>query len=325
MRIAKCEVQIETDTRMNVRIGIAIGQWPTKDLRPDAILDLVDFFEALDIDSLWMSDRIVSSALTLEPITFLSYIAGRLRKMKFGTSTLVLPTRNPVVLAKELATLDFLSHGRLFPAFGLGSDESKDLSVVGVSKKERAARADEMIALMRRLWTEENVTFEGKFYSVKDVTIMPRPWQKNGLPIWIGGRSQAAMRRTGRLGDGWLVSSVSPAEVEAGIKTIRAYAAEAGRQVPEDHYGVLIPFCFAVNGDRAFEIAERSIRPRDDLPISAFTALGSPEEVRARVQSYIRAGATKFVMRPCGPFEGWREQTEILAREVIQPLQTPIE
>src|SRR5919108_295095 len=321
---AKCEVQNETDTRMNVRIGIALGQWPSKDIQPGAIFDLVEYFERLDVDSLWMSDRLVSATLVLEPITFLSYLAGRLSKMKFGTSALVLPTRNPVVLAKELATLDFLSQGRLFPAFGLGGDESKDLSAVGVSKKERAARADEMIALMRRLWTEKNITFEGKFYSVKDVTIMPRPWQKNGLPIWIGGRSQAAMRRTGRLGDGWLVSSVSPAEVEAGIKTIGAHAAEAGRQVPEDHYGVLIPFCFAVNRDRAFEIAEGSIRPRDDLPISAFTALGCPNEVRAKIQSYIRAGATKFVMRPCGPFEGWREQTEILAREVIEPLQTPI-
>lgn len=324
MQIAKCKVQNETDTRVNLRIGITLGQWPSKDIQPEAIFDLIEYFERLDVDSLWMSDRLVSAALIFEPITFLSYIAGRLSKMKFGTSTLVLPTRNPVVLAKELATLDFLSHGRLFPAFGLGADQSKDLSAVGVSRKERAARADEMIALMRRLWTEENVTFEGKFYSVKDVTIMPRPWQKNGLPIWIGGRSQAAMRRTGRLGDGWLVSSASPEEVEAGIRTIRAYAAEAGRKVPEDHYGVLIPFCFAGDSDRrALEIAERSIRPRDDLPMSAFTALGSPDQVRAKVQSYIHAGATKFVMRPCGPFEGWREQTEILAREVIQPLQTP--
>src|SRR5688500_9205727 len=98
---------------MNVRIGIAIGQWPSQDIQPDAILELVDFFEALDVDSLWMSDRIVSPDLRLEPITFLSYVAGRLRKMKFGTSTLVLPSRNPVVLAKELATLDFLSQGRL--------------------------------------------------------------------------------------------------------------------------------------------------------------------------------------------------------------------
>jgi probable F420-dependent oxidoreductase len=308
---------------MNVRIGIALGQLPSRNVQPDTIFDLVDYCEALRVDSLWMSDRIVSSALTLEPISFLSFIAGRLRKMKFGTSTLVLPTRNPVVLAKELATLDFLSHGRLFPAFGLGGDESKDLSAVGVSRKERAGRADEMIVLMRRLWTEENITFEGKFYSVQDVTIMPRPWQKNGLPIWIGGRSQAAMRRTGRLGDGWLVSSVSPEEVEVGIQTIRDYAAEAGREVPEDHYGVLVPFYFAADADKALEIAECSIRPRVDLPTSEFTALGSPNEVRAKVQSYVAAGATKFVMRPCGPFEAWRDQVEILAREVIQPLQTP--
>ncbi len=308
---------------MKVRIGIAVGQWPVKNTETDAIFDLVDYFEALDVDSLWVSDRLVSSGLILEPITFLSYIAGRLRKMKLGTSALVLPTRNPIVLAKELATLDFLSRGRLFPAIGLGGDESKDLQAVGVSKRERAGRADEMIILMRRLWTEENVTFQGKFFSVEDVTITPRPWQKNGLPIWIGGRSEAALRRTGRLGDGWLVSSVSPTEVEAGIRSIRAYAAEARRSVPDDHYGVLMPFYFASSGAEAFEIAARSVRPRPDMPVGEFTAFGTPDEVRGKVQAYIAAGATKFIMRPCGPFENWREQVRLLAQEVIQPLQTP--
>jgi len=308
---------------MKVRIGIALGQWPRKDIEPEAIFDLVDACEALEVDSLWLSDRLVSSALSFEPITFLSYVAGRLKKMKLGTSTLVLPTRNPIVLAKELATLDFLSRGRLFPAFGLGGDESRDLQAVGVNRKERAARADEMIVLMRRLWTEENVTFEGKFYSVQNAAITPRPWQTSGLPIWIGGRSQAAMRRTGRLGDGWLVSSVTPLEVEAGIKTIRSYASEAGRQVPEDHYGALIPFCFAANDEEAFEVAGSSVRPRADVSVREFTAFGNPDQVRAKVQAYIAAGTTKFVLRPCGPFEGWRGQIEKLSREIIRPLQTP--
>ena len=308
---------------MKIRIGIQLGQWPSRDLQPAAVHELVDYFEALDVDSIWVSDRLVSSALTLEPITFLTFIAGRLKNMKLGTSTLVLPTRNPIVLAKELATLDFLSQGRLFPAIGLGGEESRDLQAVGVNKKERAGRADEMIVLMRKLWTEEKVTFSGKYFSVEDATITPRPWQKNGPPIWIGGRSEAALRRTGRLGDGWLVSSVSPAEVEAGIKTIRRHAAEANRIVPEDHYGVLMPFFFADSAEQAFELAGRTIRPRTDLPMSAFTAFGAPAQVRAKVQSYIAAGATKFVMRPCGPFDGWREQIATLAREVIQPLQTP--
>ena len=307
---------------MKVRIGIQLGQWPSRDIRPEAVLDLVDYFEALDVDSIWVSDRLVSSTLTLEPVTFLSFIAGRLRKMKFGTSTLVLPTRNPIVLAKELATLDFLSQGRLFPAIGLGGEESKDLQVLGVDRKTRAGHTDEMIVLMRRLWTEEKVTFAGKYFSVEDATIMPRPWQKKGPPIWIGGRSEAALRRTGRLGDGWLVSSVSANEVERGIKTIRRYAVDAGRQVPEDHYGVLIPFYFASDAAKAAEIGSRSIRPRADLSISEFTAFGTADQVRARVQAYIAAGATKFIMRPCGPFDGWRDQVEILARQVIEPLQT---
>jgi alkanesulfonate monooxygenase SsuD/methylene tetrahydromethanopterin reductase-like flavin-dependent oxidoreductase (luciferase family) len=93
--------------------------------------------------------------------------------------------------------------------------------------------------------------------------------------------------------------------------------------VPEDHYGVLIPFYFAADGDMAFDIVARSIRPRADLPMSEFTAFGNPDQVRAKVQAYIAAGATKFVMRSCGPFEGWREQVALLAKEVIQPLQTP--
>ena len=308
---------------MKIRIGIAVGQWPKKANSSDAILELVDHFESLDIDSLWVSERLVSAGLILEPITFLSYVAGRLPRMKLGTSTLVLPARHPVVLAKELATLDFLSRGRLFPAFGLGGDDSKDLQAVGINKRERAARADEAIVLMRRLWAEETVNFEGKFFSVRDVTIMPRPWQKNGPPIWIGGRSQAAMRRTGRLGDGWLVSSASPAEVGAGIETIRAHAAEAGREVPEDHYGVLIPFSFAASAAEAIELAGGSIRPRADLPVTEFTAFGTPDQVREKIQAYIAAGATKFIMRPCGPFETWREQLESLWREVIRPLQTP--
>ena len=308
---------------MKVRIGITLGQSLGNDIKPEAILGFVDHLEALDVDSLWVSDRLVSHAFTFEPITFLSYLAGRLRRMKFGTSTLVLSTRNPVILAKELATLDFISQGRLFPAVGLGSDDARDFAAVGVNKKERGQRSDEAIVLMRRLWTEENVSFSGKFFSIQEVTITPRPWQKGGPPIWIGGRSQAALRRTGRLGDGWLVSGVSPVEVRDGIEAIRRYAAEAGRVVPEDHYGVLLPFYFARNVEEAYEAAKKSIRSRPELSPFDFTALGRPEQVRQRIAQYIAAGASKFVMRPCGPFERWPEQIEMLATEVIQPFQTP--
>ena len=308
---------------MKVRIGVALGQWPTRDLKPGAVRALIDSWEALNVDSIWVSDRLLSTAPILEPITFLSYIAGRLRKMKLGTSALVLPARHPVVVAKELATLDFLSEGRLFPAIGLGSDESKDLQAVGISKKERGARADEMMLLLRRLWSEDSVTFKGHFFSVADASIAPRPWQKGGPPLWVGGRSKAAHRRTGRLGDGWLVSSAAPAEVAAGIASIQTHARAANRHVPEDHYGVLIPFYIAGSAERAAAIAAPSVRRREDLPLADYTAFGSAAEVREKINSYIGAGATKFVMRPCGPVESWDEQVKLLAEEIIAPLQTP--
>ncbi|MEE9185607.1 MAG: LLM class flavin-dependent oxidoreductase [Candidatus Binatia bacterium] len=300
-----------------------MGPWPFEDKRPETVLDFIDHCESLDIDSVWLSDRIVSSTVILEPVTFMAYMASRMRNMMFGTSALVLPTRNPVVLAKELATLDFLSHGRLLLVVGLGSEESKDFEATGVRREERGKRTDESIVLMRKLWTEQNVTFVGKFNSVKELTILPRPFQKKGPPIWVGGRSQAALRRAGRLGDGWLVSRATPQEVGRGIEAIRSYAAEASREVPEDHYGAFLPFFFARSPEEALNHARPSLRFRPDIPPDQYSALGTPEQVQHRLQEYIKAGITKFVMRPSGPWESWHEQIEILAREVIKPLQTP--
>ncbi len=300
-----------------------MGPWPFEDKRPEALLDFIDYCESVDIDSLWLSDRIVSPTVTLDPVTFMAYMASRMRNMKLGTSALVLPIRNPVILAKELATLDFLSDGRLLLVVGLGSDESRDFEATGVPREERGKRTDEAIVLMRKLWREENVTFEGKFNSVKELTLLPRPYQKEGPPIWVGGRSNAALRRAGRLGDGWLVSRATPQEVGQGIEAIRGYAASAGREVAEDHYGAFIPFFFARSPEKALDNAKESTRFRPDISPDGYCALGPPEQVRRKLQEYIDAGATKFVMRPSGPGKTWYEQIKMLASEVIRPLQTP--
>ena len=308
---------------MKVRIGIGIGSWPFEPVSPGSVLELIDRCEALGIDSLWLSDSIVSRDNLLEPITLMAFMASRLQNMMFGTSVLALPVRNPVILAKELATLDLLSGGRLLPAVGLGSDDSTDFHATGVPKKERGRRADEAILLMRRLWTEDKVSFNGEFYSVRDVTISPKPHQKGGPPIWIGGRSDAALRRVGRLGDGWLVSSVTAAEVKQGISSIRRYASEAGREVPEDHYGVLLAFLFTDDSEEGLKAVSTVLRPRPGIPNSEISAVGPPELIRARIEEYIEAGATKFVMRPACAGDTWYQQLELLAREVIAPLQTP--
>jgi probable F420-dependent oxidoreductase len=308
---------------MKVRIGISLADGALDAASPDSVLEFIDMCERWDIDSVWVSDRIVAPRATLDPVVFMAYMASRLRNMKFGTSALVLPTRHPVVLAKQLATLDFLCRGRLLLAVGLGGDDSQDFAAAGVRKEERGKRGDEAIALMKKLWSEENVNFAGQFYSARELTLLPRPYQRGGPPVWVGGRSKAALRRAGRLADGWLVSSATPMEVAAGIEAIRIHAAEAGRQVPEDHYGVLIPYAFAKSEDEALDRVGATIRRRFDVSLQEYAALGSPEQVRNKLRQYIDVGATKFVMRPAGGKESLHRQVRTLAEEVIPALQSP--
>ena len=309
---------------MKVRIGLGIGAWPFPERGVQGILDFIDSCEELGIDSLWFSDRIIGATHTLEPTTLMAFMAARAPTMKLGTGVMVLPARHPVVLAKELATLDYLSRGRLLLGVGLGSETSQDLAATGVPTRERGARTDEAIVLMRLLWSGEPVTFKGRFYAVEEAVVHPVPVQKPGPPIWIGGRSQGALRRVGHLGDGWLVSGATPQEVSDGIRSIHGYAAEADREVPEDHFGVSLPFCLADDVAQAERLAgPRLRRSRADLPAAATCALGTPEQVLARVEEYVAAGATKFVLRPACPPELWDQQVERLAREVIAPVQTP--
>lgn len=308
---------------MKIRIGIALGDALSGEEQPEALLEFVEDCERWNIDSIWVSDRIAAPRATLDPVVFLAYMASRMRTMKFGTSALVLPTRHPVLLAKQLATLDFLSKGRLLLVVGIGGDDSRDFEATGTRKQERGKRADEAITLMKKLWSEENVTFTGQFYSAHDLTLLPRPYQKGGPPLWVGGRSNAAFRRAGRLADGWLASSVTPGEVATGIEAIRAHAHEAGREIPEDHYGVLVPYCFGPTVEEAEKIVGLSIRRRPELALRDYCGFGTPHDVREKLRAYIGAGASKFVMRPYGPRESLRAQVEMLAKEIIPALQTP--
>ncbi len=302
---------------MKVRIGAGLIGWPFPRKDAGHFWEFVDLCEASDIDSIWISDRIVASTLSLESMTVLAAIAARTKRMKFGNSVLALPLRHPTVLAKEIATIDFLSGGRMLPAVGLGTNNPGEYEACGVSMKERAGRTDEAIALMRRLWTEDNVTHRGRYYQTTEATIEPKPVQKPCPPIWIGGRTEPAYRRVGRLGDGWLTSFLTPDEVGRGIAMIRQAAREAGRAVPEDHYGVIVTYCLAGSSEEAMRIAGPHLMlRRPDVPPEAHCALGAAEDVAQLLRAYIRAGATKFVLRPACPPEQTMAQFERAAREV---------
>ena len=141
-----------------------------------------------------------------------------------------------------MATLDWLSQGRFFPAVGLGQEDPDEYEACGVPKADRARRTDEAVTLMRRLWEEEDVTHEGEFFTTHNVSVTPRTFLKPSPPVWIGGRSPAAARRVGRVGDGWLVSSATPEEVRSGREIVFETAQQYDREIEEDHVGVLIGY-----------------------------------------------------------------------------------
>ena len=303
---------------MAIRIGIGFGGWPFPRKDPELLWEYVDAAEALDIDSIWLSDRVVSSTLSMEPLVALSFIAARTTKLKFGTSVLALPLRNPTVLAKEIATLDFLSGGRALPAVGLGTEDEREFEACGSTRSERAGRTDEAIQVMRRLWSEDNVTHHGRYFTLNRVSVQPKPVQDELPPIWIGGRSDPALRRVARLGDGWLVSQAAPHEVRSGIRKINGWAEEYGREIEEDHFGALVSFCFADSREEAERLAEPYLlRRRTDVDYRTLSAFGTPEDAVELIDRYIDAGATKFAVRPACPPELMMEQLQVLGREVV--------
>ena len=303
---------------MTVRIGYMPGAFPTGPEGVKYFRGLITVGDQHGYDSIWLSDRVVGERAGPEPVVAMAMISGCSERLKFGTSVLQLPVRNPVVLAKELATLDYLSGGRCLPAIGLGQEDPREYEACGVAKESRGRRADEAMQVMRRLWKEDNVTHEGEFFSLHDVTVNPKPMQEPSIPVWIGGRTPAAQKRVGRLGDGWLVSSATPKEVREGVTTIFATADEFDRMVDEDHIGALIGYYIAPTIEDATNVAEPFVtRPRPDAHFTEYSALGTPEQIADKIDQFLQAGATKFVMRPMCPPEQALQQLEMFGEEIL--------
>ncbi len=303
---------------MSVRLGLGFGAFPFSDTA--AFWDWIDYCEGTRIDSIWLSERLVGRQAQLEPLTALAAIAGRTRRLKFGMNATVLPFRDPLILAKECATIDYLSDGRLLPMFGVGNDVAPEFAATGAEPKARGARSNEMLRLLNRLWTEDDVDFEGKFYHYKGATISPKPKQ-SPLPVWIGGNSDAAIERTARYGTGWLSGAAStPAQISKAILAIKERAAELGRSIDDDHFGAGITYRFGDWEEPEVQRAVRQLASRlpEGADPRAFIAVGGAEDVLRLVTVMRACGVSKFVMRPIVSSDAdMMEQTRRLVEEVI--------
>jgi alkanesulfonate monooxygenase SsuD/methylene tetrahydromethanopterin reductase-like flavin-dependent oxidoreductase (luciferase family) len=205
--------------------------------------------------------------------------------------------RDPVITAKACATIDVLSGGRLLPAFGLGSAQSRDYSATGTPTQGRGKRADEGLEILSRLWSEEHVSFAGEFYRLDDATISPRPIQQP-LPLWLGGSARQAVERTARWGTGWQAGIESPEQVAPVIAAIKTRLAEIGRTIDEDHYGAGFAFRFGSPDEPLVARYRTLLERRLGRAPEGFMAVGDSAEMLTLLNEFRAAGVHKFILRP---------------------------
>lgn len=295
---------------MKVRVGYGLGTRSTTNDQ-DRFAAMVDDLERLGFDSLWLSERIGGESP--DPVVGMAFAAGRTTRLKFGMSVMVLPGRNPMLVAKSLATLDRLSNGRLLPAFGLGVADPREQQAFGVERKERAAIFDEALPLIRRLWSEDSVDHEGAHWHLQGATVRPKPVQQP-LDVWLGGQAPSELRRVGRLGDGWLPSFCEADDVRRGRIAVEAAAAEAGRAIDPEHFGALVAYAHG-EVPEALGAFIRQRRPDIDDPRRIIpTDLPS---LRHRLEEMVDAGASKFVVLPLDEPNDWTAELEAVAAELL--------
>jgi probable F420-dependent oxidoreductase len=299
---------------MSVAVGLGLMEFPFTGAGD--YWRWVDLCEAGGVDSLWQTDRLVSRQPILECMATMAALAGRTRRMRFGMNVVSLALRDPVLLAKQCATIDVLSEGRLLPAFGIGSPLGPEWQALDIDTRTRGRRTDESLEIIARLWREESVDFAGKYYRLSGASIAPRPVQPD-LPMWIGGASDAAVRRTARYGTGWQGGPEGPAEAGRVVAAIKLAAAEAGRSIDEDHYGAAFPFYFGRATDSVVAGAMTAYAKRTNRDPARYFAIGDETAILDRIAEYVDVGVQKFILRPVGDGASVLGQTRQLIDKVL--------
>jgi probable F420-dependent oxidoreductase len=280
---------------MTISAGLGIANYPFDDAR--GFRHWVEMCDRDGVDSIWQSDRLIGSDPNLECMSVMAMLAGATRRLKFGMNVASLGLRHPVLTAKACATIDVLSDGRLLPAFGIGSALSRDYTATGTPTKGRGQRMDESLEIIARLWTEDEVTFDGRYFQLDRASIAPRPLQQP-MPLWVGGSAAAAIERTARWGTGWQAGIETAAEVAPTVSAIKRRAAELGRNIDEDHFGAGFGFRFGRSDDPVSQRYLAALSARLKKPADGYVAIGDADAILARIDEFRAAGIHKFVLRP---------------------------
>ena len=273
---------------------------------PPAMAEYTSFFrraEELGYDSLWVIDRIFHDINIVEPMTLLTAAAAVTERIRFGTAVLLFVLRNPILVAKTTATLDYLSGGRLTLGISLGGRDN-EFGPMGIHPGRLVSRFTEDLEILRKLWTERDVTYHGRYYSMDNVNIDPKPAQQPSIPIILGGSAEGPLRRAGALADGWVAGGAANAETfgEAWRK-VQSHAVEAGKDPDSLDSGKLIYTYVDADRSRAMRALEAFTHayygPQYD--VENVCAFGPPEACAEKLQPFIDAGCKTLILGPTWP------------------------
>jgi len=284
--------------------------------------------EELGYDSAWTSEHVFFYFPTFDALTTLAAMAARTSRIHLGTAVFLLPLRPAALAAKEIASVDIISGGRLILGVGVGGEYPKEYQAVGVPVQERGARANEAIRVLKLLFSQDNVSFDGRFTKLDGVTLQPKPAQAGGPRFWIAGRSPAAIRRAGRLGDGYLPYLFSPERYRDSLAQVRETAEQAGRD-PDAITPALYQFiCLAETYDEAKRLAAADLSRRYNQPfeqiVERYVVMGTPDDCARRLADFAGAGARHFVLVPVGgSVRDFLPHVEAYARDILPKLRAP--
>jgi probable F420-dependent oxidoreductase len=285
--------------------------------------------EQLPIDSLWTGGHVASRNPSTEAMVSLARLSAVTERVKIGTSILLLPLYPPAIVAKQIADLDRACAGRLILGIGVGGEYPQEFRACQVPVGERGARTDEAIPLIRRLWSAEEISHQGRFYSMTEVRVHPAPFQEGGPPMVVAGRKDAAMRRAALLGDGWMPYLFSPRRYAASVERVRQLAAEAGRELKGFDWYAFIFFNIDPDGERARQEAARTMGGQYNQNfremIDHVAAAGTADEVTARLQAFVDAGARHLIFMPA---PGTGDADTIIRRlldDVLPAVRVPLD
>ena len=277
--------------------------------------------DELGFDSLWTGDHISFHGAIYESLTLLASYAGITTRARLGVGVYLLALRQPAVAAKISSTLDVLSGGRLIFGVGVGGENPKEFEACGIPHRERGARVTEGIDVVRTLWRDSPASFKGRFTEFEGVSIDPKPVQQPSPPIWVGGRSDAALSRAGRQGDGWISYVVQPERYKQSVAKIEAAAEAAGRSLA----GFEKAHLTFISVGKDYESAERvwvdrlSQRYAQDFgPLARkYGIIGTPAQCAEQLQRFIEAGCSYFILDAICDAADEARQIEIFAAELF--------